>query len=233
KMLADGLAPIEAGNTVKLTLDRSIQAIADEALRESIATNKAKHGVVVVLDVPTGHVLAMASYPSYDPNTGGGHGARNRPVTDVYEAGWVMKVFTVAAALEEGVVEPNTGFSIGAALKVGPKMIRDTHVDPYLTTSQIIMRSSNIGATKIGMRLGREKLYQYLKQFGFGAKTGIELPGEQPGMMRDGSRWREIELATISFGYGLTVTPIQVAAALAAIGNGGVYNPPRIVDRVE
>ncbi len=232
KMLAGGLGRIEAGNSVHLTLDRSIQAIADEALLETITTNKAKNGVVVVVDVPTGEVLAMASYPTYDPNTGGDHGARNRPVTDVYEAGSVMKVFTVAAALEEGLVKPETGFAIGSAFKVGPKMIRDTHPVPYLSTSDIIKVSSNIGATKIAMRLGRERMYDYLKRFGFGAKSGIELPGEQPGMLRDGSRWREIELATISFGYGLTITPLQLAAALAALGNGGVYNPPRIVDRI-
>jgi cell division protein FtsI (penicillin-binding protein 3) len=232
KMLAGGLTAIEAGHSVKLTLDRSIQAIADEALLESITTNKAKNGVVVVVDVPTGKVLAMSSYPTYDPNSGGDHGARNRPVTDVYEAGSVMKVFTVAAALEEGLFKPESGMAIGSAFKVGPKMIRDTHPEPYLTVTDIIKVSSNIGATKIALRLGREKMYAYLKRFGFGGKSGIELPGEQPGMLRDGSRWREIELATISFGYGLTVTPLQLAAAMAAIGNGGVYNPPRIVDEI-
>ena len=234
KMYADGLAQPEPGATVQLTLDRSIQAIADTALAESVTVNKAKSGAVVVLDVATGRVLAMATYPTYDPNTGEGHAAgRNRPVTDVYEAGSVMKVFSVSAALEEGIVRPDTEFDLtGGQYKVGPKTIRDVHVDPYLTVSGIIKRSSNVGAAKIAMRLGGEKLYAGLKKFGFGTKTGIELPGEQHGMLRDGARWRDIELATISFGYGLTVTPLQVASALAAIGNHGLYHEPRIVEKV-
>ena len=233
-MYADGLAQPEPGATVQLTLDRSIQAIADTALADSVNTNKAKSGVAVVLDVATGRVLAMATYPTYDPNTGEGHAAgRNRPVTDVYEAGSVMKVFSVASALEEGIVRPDTEFDLtGGQFKVGPKTIRDVHVDPYLTVSGIIKRSSNVGAAKIAMRLGGEKLYAGLKKFGFGTKTGIELPGEQHGMLRDGARWRDIELATISFGYGLTVTPLQIAAALAAIGNRGLYHEPRIVEKV-
>jgi len=232
KMLAGGLGPSEAGASVRLTLDRSIQALAEASLAEAMTTNKAKNGVVVVLDVATSRVLAMASSPTYDPNAGAMHGARNRPVTDVYEAGSVMKVFTIAAALEEGTVKPDTGFSIGPVFKVGPKPIRDVHVDMYLNVSDIIKRSSNIGAAKVAMRLGREKLYAYLKRFGFGAKSGIELPGEQTGRVRDGAKWRDIELATIAFGYGLTVTPLQIAAGLAAIGNGGVYHAPRIVDQV-
>jgi cell division protein FtsI (penicillin-binding protein 3) len=232
KMVAGELAPVSSGASVRLTLDRSIQAIADTALADAIITHKAKNGVAVVLDVETSKVLAMASYPTFDPNGGDIHGARNRPVTDVYEAGSVMKVFTVAAALEEGIVKPTTGFAIGPTFKVGPKHIRDTHPVPYLTVSEIIKVSSNIGATKIAMRLGRDKLHAYLKRFGFGAGTGIELPGEQNGRLRDGSTWREIELATISFGYGLTVTPVQIAAAFAAIGNDGVYRAPRIVEEV-
>lgn len=232
KMLSGGLAESEAGARVTLSLDRSIQAISDDALASAIATHKAKNAVVVVLDVATSHVLAMSSFPTYDPNSGGDHGARNRPVTDVYEAGSVMKVFSVAAAVEDGIVTPNTGFAIGAGFKVGPKIIRDTHVQPYLSVSDIIKVSSNIGASKIALRLGREKLYAYLKKFGFGSKSGIELPGEQSGKLRDGAGWRDIELATISYGYGLTITPLQLAAALAAIGNDGLYTEPRIVETV-
>lgn len=232
KMLAGGLAPSETGNTVELTLDRSIQAITDEALASAVATHKAKNGVAVVLDVQTSRVLAMSSYPTYDPNTGGDHGARNRPVTDVYEAGSVMKIFTVAAALEEGLTTPSSGHAIGASFKVGPKAVRDTHVYPYLTTSEIIKVSSNIGATKLALRIGRERLHSYLQLFGFGAKTGIELPGEQTGKLRDGSTWREVELATISYGYGLTISPLQLAAGVAAIGNDGLYTEPRIVEEV-
>jgi cell division protein FtsI (penicillin-binding protein 3) len=234
KMLAGELAPAEAGASVQLTLDRSIQAIADEALAETVTKNQAKSGVVVVLDVQTSKVLAMSSYPTFDPNGENVHGARNRPVTDAYEAGSVMKIFTVVAALEDGAVKPSTGFVTGNGFKVRGRVrpITDVHPAPYLTTSEIIKVSSNIGAARIALRMGSEKVYSYFKRFGFGAQTGIELPGETAGKMRPGSTWRESELATMAFGYGLTVTPLQIAAALAAIGNGGVYRAPRIVEQV-
>jgi cell division protein FtsI (penicillin-binding protein 3) len=153
-------------------------------------------------------------------------------VTDSFEAGSVMKVFSIATALEAGVVTPNTGFAIGSSFKVGPKAITDVHSFPSLTVAEIIKHSSNIGAAKISLRLGAQKLYEGYKRFGFGAKTGIELPGEQVGMLRKGETWREVELATMAYGYGLTVTPLQITAALAAIGNHGIYHQPRIVDSV-
>ena len=231
-MLNEGVAAKQPGSTVRLSLDRSIQAIAESALAETVAINKPKAGVVVVLEVGTSRVLAMASYPTYDPNTGESHGARNLPVTDAFEAGSVMKVFSVATALEDGVVQPDTEFQIGGRLVVGNRAITDVHVDAYLTTSGIIKRSSNVGAAKIALMLGSEKLYAGLKLFGFGTKTGIELPGERLGMLRNGSKWRDIDLAHIAFGYGLTVTPLQVAAAFATIANHGIYREPRIVDEV-
>jgi len=231
-MLAEGIAPAQPGQTVQLSLDRSIQAIAETALAETVARTKPKAGVAVVLEVGTGRVLAMASYPSYDPNTGESHGARNLPVTDAFEAGSVMKVFSVATALEDGVVAPDTEFQIGSSVVVGKRAITDHEFDAYLTTSGIIKRSSNIGAAKIALRLGSEKLYAGLRLFGFGGKTGIELPGERIGMLRNGKNWRDIDLAHIAFGYGLTVTPLQLAAAIATIGNRGMYREPRIVDEV-
>jgi cell division protein FtsI (penicillin-binding protein 3) len=248
KMFADGIEPPESGATVQLSLDSPIQASAEAALGEAVRAHKAKSGVAVVVEVATGRVLAMASAPSYDPNApsaadrhGAPHppaatdnrGARNRAVTDAFEAGSVMKVFSIAAALEAGTVAPDTEFDLGGGqLKVGPKTIRDVHHDPYLTVAGIIKRSSNVGTAKIALRFGAEPLYAALRRFGFGKRTGIELPGEQSGMLRDGARWREIELATISYGYGLAVTPLQIAAALAAFGNHGVYREPRIVERV-
>lgn len=232
RMFADGLAQPEPGATVRLSLDRSIQSIADQALATAVTTNKAKNGVVVVLEVGTGRVLAMSSYPTYDPNSNENHaGARNRPVTDAYEAGSLLKVFTVAAAIDDGTVSAQTNFDTGSFV-VGPKRITDVHPFPSLTVSEIIKHSSNIGAAKIALRLGRDKLYGFLQLAGFGAKTGIELPGESVGMLRKGGTWRDIELATIAFGYGLTVTPIQLAGALAAIGSDGIYHPPRVIDRV-
>jgi cell division protein FtsI (penicillin-binding protein 3) len=232
RMLADGISEPEAGAHVTLSLDRSIQAIAMATLVDAVATNKAASGVVVVLEIGTGRVLALATAPSYDPNVGDPRGARDRPVTDAFEAGSVMKVFSIAAALDAGVVTTATEFPIGGSVVVGGRAIHDVEFDPYLDVAGIIKRSSNVGAAKIALRLGRDKLYDGLKRFGFGAKTGIELPGEQTGRVRAAQAWRDIELAHIAFGYGLTVTPLQVAAGIAAIGDHGVYREPRIVDQI-
>ena len=233
-MLSDGVGHALPGATVQLTLDRSIQAIAESALADQIAAKKAKGGVLVVLDIATSRVLAMASSPTYDPNSDDAHGARNLAVTDAFEAGSVMKVFSIAAALEAGAVTPGTGFEIGNAFTVNPrvKAIRDVEFFPYLSVSEIIKYSSNIGAAKIGLRLGSDKLYAGLLQFGFGHRTGIELPGERNGRIRNAAGWRDVDLAHIAFGYGLTVTPLQIAAAFASIANHGVYREPRIVDAV-
>jgi cell division protein FtsI (penicillin-binding protein 3) len=236
KMIAaDGVAEAAPGAAVTLTIDRAIQHVADEALARAVELNQAKSGVVIVLDVATSQVLAMASYPTYDPNAPGAHAdARNRAVTDVYEIGSVMKVFTVAAALDVGATRPDEMWDVEhGKLKMGRKTIRDTHQDWQLSTGGILKRSSNVGAVKIAQRLGRERLYTALRAYGFGQKTGIELPGEQSGLVRDGRRWRDIELATVSYGYGLTVTPLQLAAGIAAVGNGGIYTPPRVVAHVD
>jgi cell division protein FtsI (penicillin-binding protein 3) len=281
RMFAGGLERPQPGATVQLSLDTTIQASAEAAIGESVRANHARSGVVVVLEVATGRVVAMASVPASDPNGPSVAGvpaaaaaadgaasepsaagvtdamnaanadgaaaaspgppklphepARNRAVTDAYEAGSVMKLFSVAAALDDGTVAPDTELDLGGGqFRVSPgiKPIRDVHNDPYLTVAGIIKRSSNVGAAKIALRFGAAKLYAALRRFGFGARTGIELPGEQAGMLRNGARWRDIELATISFGYGLTATPLQIAAGLAAFGTGGVYHEPRIVERV-
>lgn len=235
-MMAEGADQPTPGATVELTIDRSIQHLADVALAEAVTANKAKAGTAVVIDVKTGGVLAMASVPTYDPNDPAAAvkaAARNRAVTDAFEIGSIMKVFTVAAALDAGVIRADESFDVeGGAWMAPGKLVRDVHHDKVLTVGGIIKRSSNVGTVKIGLRLGRVRLYDALKRFGFGAATKIELPGEQSGRVRDGNRWRDVELVTISFGYGLTVTPIQVAAGLAAIGNGGVYHPPRVVERI-
>jgi cell division protein FtsI (penicillin-binding protein 3) len=234
-LLEDGLVDATPGATVTLTIDRTIQGIADAAIADAVIANKAKSGVAIVMEVGTGRVLAMASYPTFDPNapTVAHTAARDRGVTDVYEIGSVMKPFTIATALENGVTRPDELWDVeGGSWQVGPKIIRDVDHDVQLTTSEIIKRSSNVGAAKIGLRLGAERLAAGLRAFGFGKKTGIELPGEQSGRVRDGKTWREIELATISFGYGVTVTPLQLAAGVAAIADGGMYSPPRVIERI-
>ncbi len=234
--LADGFVEAVPGAAVHLTIDRAIQDIADRALATAVDLHDAKSGIAVVLDVKTGAVLAISSLPTYDPNDPGDAvkaGARNRAVTDVFEIGSIMKVFLVAAALDQRVTRVDEWWDLDwGRWRLGSKTITDTHHDDALTTAGILKRSSNVGAVKLGLRLGRERLYAGLVQFGFGKKTGIELPHEEPGTMRDAKRWREIELATISYGYGMTVTPLQVAAAFAAFGDGGRWHTPHVVDRI-
>jgi cell division protein FtsI (penicillin-binding protein 3) len=225
-----------AGASITLTLDRFIQFSAERALAEAVATHKARAGTVVVLDVTTGGVLAMAASPGYDPNEPAarvGEGARNRAITDAYEVGSVMKVFTVAAALEAGAVRPEQWIDVEhGEYRVAGKTFRDTYKDVMLTVGGVIKRSSNVGAIKIARMLGKQRLHDALVRLGFGEKTGIELGGERAGLVRDPARWGEIGLATAAFGYGMTATPLQVAAALAAIGNGGIMHAPRLVERV-
>lgn len=231
RMFADGMAQPTPGATVKLTIDQSIQAIADRALADGIARNSAKGGVAIVLDVATSRVLAMATAPTYDPNIATATPPRNKPVTDAFEAGSVMKLFSISAALDAGVVSPTTVIDTHF-VTVGRKTVRDDHFDASLDVAGIIKRSSNVGTVKIAQRLGKQPMEAALRRFGFGAKTGIELPGEQPGRLRSASTWRDVEHATMSYGYGLTITPLQLAAAVAAIGNDGVYRAPRILESI-
>jgi cell division protein FtsI (penicillin-binding protein 3) len=236
---ADQDAPRAAGAaSITLTIDRFVQFASERALAAAIDENHAEAGAVVVLDVHSGAVLAMASWPTYDPNDAEGRakarrGARNRAITDVYEIGSVMKVFTVAAALDVGAVEPDDVIDVEhGRFKIGRKVIRDTYRDWELTVGGVLKRSSNVGAAKIARKLGKERLHEALQRYGFGAKTSIELPGERAGVLHPPDRWGEIGLATISFGYGMTATPLQVASALAAVGNGGTLYEPRMIKQV-
>jgi cell division protein FtsI (penicillin-binding protein 3) len=220
------------GATAVLTVDRFIQFAAERAIAEGVTVNKAKAGVVVVLDAATSDVLAMASYPTFDPNEPGKHdGARNRPITDTYEPGSTMKIFSVSAALDAGAVKPDDTWNIeGGRILVGGKPVTDVHAKKnILTTSEVVKVSSNVGATKIAFRLGRDALHAQLLRFGFGKQTGIELPGERNGTVRDPKKWGDRGLASTSFGYGLTVTPLQIAAGVAAIARGGMYLAPHIL----
>jgi cell division protein FtsI (penicillin-binding protein 3) len=234
--LSEGIEGVQPGATVVLTIHRSIQFLVERTLRKTVEDHNAHSGTAVVLDVATSEVLAAASWPTYDPNHPGNavrRGARNRAVTDAYEIGSTMKVFTIGAALDLGLVTPDTEFKVaGGRYRVGRKVIHDSYHDKVLTVSGVLKRSSNVGTVKIAQLLGRENLHRALLEYGFGRKTGIELPGERHGLVRPAKRWSDIELATIAFGYSVTATPIQVAAGYAAIGNGGVYNEPRIIKEV-
>ncbi|HEY3353855.1 MAG TPA: penicillin-binding transpeptidase domain-containing protein, partial [Polyangia bacterium] len=224
------------GHDVVLTIDKFIQFSAERALAETLEKTHAKAGTVIVLDPRTGDVLALATRPTLDPNRPGASakaGARNRAVTDPYEPGSTMKTFSVAAAIEAGVTRPNEVFHCeNGRFRIGQYTIHDSHGHGPLTVAEVLQKSSNIGAAKIARRLGKERLDAKLREFGFGRPTGLGLPGERGGRIRPVARWGEIGLATISFGQGITATPIQMLSALASLGNGGMLNAPRIVRRI-
>ena len=224
------------GSDVILTIDRYLTFITERAIAEAQERHHARAVIAVLLDPRTGEVLTMASVPSYNPNEPGGSGesgARNRAITDVFEPGSTMKTFSIAAALDAGVVTPTDVFDCQMGrMMVGKYTVHDTHPHGTLSVAEVFKFSSNIGATKIARRLGKERLAGALDRFGFGHPTRVGLPGERAGMVRPIERWGDIGFANVSFGQGLTATPLQIAAGMSAIANGGVYHRPRIVARV-
>ena len=224
------------GDDLYLTIDKTIQHIAERELALAVRTTEARAGSVVVMDPRTGELLALANYPTFNPNEPGRYTAmqrRNRAVTDRFEPGSTIKPFTVGAALAARVIHPEEAIDCEqGVMQIGEDdRIRDTHVFDVLTPAEILTHSSNIGAAKIGMRLGRRGLYRALRRFGFGQSTDLPLPGETAGQLRHPSRWYELDLATISFGQGMSVTTVQLATAMSAIANGGQLMEPRLIGR--
>jgi len=224
------------GYNVTLTLDKNIQYIAEKELAKAVVACGGKGGSALVMEPQTGKVLALANYPDFNPNASYRYPSlilRNRAISDSFEPGSTFKVFLVAAALEEKVIRPNDSFNCeNGSYSIGGKIIHDTHSYGRLAVPEILKYSSNIGAAKIGIRLGKERLYAYLKEFGIGEKTGVDLPGEASGYLRDRSQWFGVDLATISFGQGVTATPLQMATAFSAVANGGVLMKPYLVSRI-
>ncbi len=234
-LVSDPLLPAQPGAAITLTIDRFIQFTAERALASAIETHSARAGIAVVLDARTAAIRALASWPTFDPNDPATRGeARNRAVTDVFEPGSTMKLFTIAAALEAGAVAADDTFEVdGGQLRIGRKVIRDTHFEhAHLTVGEVLKFSSNVGAVKIVRRLGRAGMAAALRRMGFAARTGVELPGERAGQLRDPALWKELDLATIAFGYGMTATPIQLAAGLAAVAGDGIWRAPHLVERI-
>ncbi len=225
--------PPQCGDDLRLTIDSRFQHIVDRELAYAVERSNGRGGMAVMLDPDTGEVLALSNYPFFDPNNFGEYPSwvrRNRIVTDMYEPGSTFKVFTLAAALEEGLVTPQTVFDTPPETYVTGRRIRDSlpH-DARLTATQIIERSSNVGILQIGLKVGREKLHDYMGRFGFGALTGLEIPGEVRGILRPASEWYPLDTACASFGQGVAVTAIQLARAYAVIANGGWLVQPNIV----
>ena len=189
-----------------------------------------------MMDPKTGEILAMANYPSFDPNRPDADFSswRNRTVTDVYEPGSTFKVITAAAALETGVVSLSEKIFCenGELPLASGHVIHDHNRYEWLNLGEIIQVSSNIGAYKISQKLGREKFYRIIRAFGFGEKSGIDFPGEVSGLVRPVEKWQPIETGTISFGQGIGVTSVQLLSAFSAIANGGVRMQPHLVEKV-
>jgi len=228
--------PDYAGKNLVLTIDSNIQFIAERAVEAAVEEYGAKSGMAVVMVPQTGAIRAIAHYPSFDPNSFGEYTQerwRNRAITDPFEPGSVMKVFMAAAALESGVCSPYTMVDCeNGSYCTGGHVIHDTHPHEQLTLKEVIQFSSNIGAAKIAERVGPERLYETLRAFGFGEKTGIDCPGETAGRLRHYQGWRTIDHATIAFGQGVSVSAVQLLSAISAVANQGVVMKPRIVKAI-
>ncbi|MBW1760045.1 MAG: PASTA domain-containing protein [Deltaproteobacteria bacterium] len=224
------------GQSVVLTIDKAIQHIAERELALGVRTFEARGGSVVVMDPSTGEILALANYPPFNPNEPSKHPTahrRNRAVVDRFEPGSTVKPFTMAAALAAGAVKPNQSINCeNGVTRIGGRLLHDAHPYEWLTPTQILAYSSNIGTAKIAQALGKKDLYRGFRRFGFGEPTGLGVPGETAGILRHYRRWYEIDTAAVSFGQGMSVTNVQMATAMSAIANGGRLMQPMLVRRM-
>jgi cell division protein FtsI/penicillin-binding protein 2 len=225
------------GRDVFLTIDHSVQANAEEVLRQTVQKWHAKSASAIVLDPRTGAVLAMAVQPGYNANrfpSAPTDLQRNRTVTDTYEPGSTFKLVTVAGALSERLVSPSTRFTLPYSLHVADRVIHDAEERGTVNYSvaQILAHSSNIGAIELAQMLGRTRLSSWISRFGFGRVTGIDFPGESPGIVLPADKWSGSTIGNVPIGQGIAVTPVQMAAAYAAIANGGIWSRPHLVDHV-
>jgi len=223
----------QPGRDLALSIDRRIQYLAHRELRNALDEFDASSGSAVVIDVATGEVLAMVNLPTFNPNavgTSARDAHRNRAVTDLFEPGSTMKPLTVAAGLEAGVITPTSMFDTNPGwIANGRYRTTDTHNYGVLDTTGVIRKSSNIGAAMIANRLGNRQFYDFVRRFGYGERTGSGFPGESAGVFPAPDRWDGTSKQTMSYGYALSVTPLQIATAYAALGNGGKLIPPSFI----
>jgi cell division protein FtsI (penicillin-binding protein 3) len=223
-----------AGSDVRLTLDATMQAAAEGALAAAVERSGARGGIAVTLDPKTGDILSLAEWPPTDPNVFREmdfEATRSRAFLDAFEPGSTLKAFLVAGALDAGVVRPGESFDTGPGwIRVPGKTIRDHRPYGVIDLAEVLQVSSNVAAVLIGQRLEPRRHYELLRRFGFGRSTGSGFPQESSGILRSHRQWKTVDHATISFGQGVSVTPMQLAAATAALANGGVWQKPRLVD---
>jgi len=224
----------KSGTSVRLTIDRDVQWVAQNAISQAVASSRAESGTVIVMDPKTGAILAQASAPTFDPNISSTitlNKLRNPAVQEVYEPGSTGKVITVAAALQEGLVTPQSIFTIPYKMKVADEYFHDheKHPTQRLTTTGLLAVSSNTGSIQIGQKLGKETLYNYLRKFGIGQSTNSKLPGESAGILHPVKEWSGTSLPTIAFGQGYSLTAMQSTSVFATIANDGVRVSPSIL----
>jgi cell division protein FtsI (penicillin-binding protein 3) len=223
----------DPGDNVVLTLDEKIQYMAEHELLRAIGESRAEAGTIIVENPHTGEILALANWPAFDPNafnSADPSSRKNRAVSDIYEPGSTFKIVTLAAALEEKLTSPEevVDCQLGSIVLNG-HVIHDHNPYGALTVAQILEKSSDVGAIKLALRLGEERLDRYIRAFGFGAQTGIEIPGETRGLTKPLSRWSRISIGAISMGQEIGVSPLQLIAMASTIANDGVFVPPRVV----
>jgi cell division protein FtsI (penicillin-binding protein 3) len=229
--------PSTDGATVVLAIDEAVQHVAERELSRAMADTQADAGTVIVVEPLSGEVLALAGRPTFNPNAYTSYPSerwKNRAVSDAFEPGSVFKIVTAAAAIQENVVSPGEVLDCGnGRIEISGTVINDHAVFDRLTFTEAVTRSSDIGMIRVAQRLGRDNFARYVRDFGFGAPSGVDLPGESPGLFRPTSRWSALSLPSLSFGQEIGVTALQVAMAAATIANGGYLMKPIVVKRIE
>lgn len=224
------------GDDVVLTIDSALQAIVESELAEAMRQYRPEMATAIMMRPKTGEILAMASTPSYDPNAipnKMGEEGRNRAISDMIEPGSTFKIVAVGGALNESKVKPETSvFCENGRWAVGDGTLRDSHPYGHLSVHDVLVKSSNIGSAKLAMQLGARPFLKYIKAFGFGERTGIELPGEINGVVHPVEKWSEISITRIPMGHEVGVTPLQMTAAMCAVANGGEWIAPRVVQSI-
>jgi cell division protein FtsI/penicillin-binding protein 2 len=236
KTLSEGVDMEYRGNNLVLTIDEGLQYMVESELDKAMEKWRASAAAAIMMDPFTGEILALANRPSFNPNLISGSRdfeRRNRAITDCYEPGSTFKIIVGTAALEEGAVSLDTPFDCSrGVVEVGRRLIHDVHRHGLLTFREVIQKSSNVGSVMVGMRLGKERIYKYARAFGFGEKTGIDLPGEVSGLIRPPERWSGVSIGAVPIGQEVAVTPLQVLRAYSAIANGGLLVTPHVVSGV-
>lgn len=236
KKLSSGVDMEAKGNDLLLTIDEGLQYIVEKELEKAMAKWKSVAASAIMMDPFTGEILALANRPAYDLNDAGSankNSIRNRLITDIYEPGSTFTVIVGTAALEEKLYDLDSTFDCSrGGIEVGGKVIRDAHKHGVLSFREVIQKSSNVGSIMIGMKLGKEQVYRYAKLYGFGEKTGIDMPGEVQGWIRKPDKWSATSIGAIPIGQEVAVTPLQILRAYSVIANGGYLVQPHLVSEI-